>query len=279
MKSLEERASEYAWNDPEGILWVRPRPNTQPINILRNYGSISLETIRDHELTYWNSGNRASQDDRMLYECIMNSLSTQGKSKIQVNSDEYQFGNPKVPSGLCLLKVVVRESYLDSNATAGMIREQLSTLDLFMPSVSNDITRFNSHVKMLVNALHARGQRTLDLLTYLFTVYVVCNDQEFVKYIRDLQTDHEMGTITMSSRVLMAQAEKKYKILVTTKRWEAPTAMDEKLIAMQARLSSLQQKLDAKTKRKRESKNEGPKEKKVKTGKKNKKPEWFKHPP
>ena len=78
-----------------------------------------------------------------------------------------------------------------------------------MPTINNDITRFNNHVTMLVDALHARGERTLDLLTYLFRAYNVCNDQEFVKFIRDLQTEHEMGTRHIDAKVLMSQAETK----------------------------------------------------------------------
>jgi len=284
MKSLEERANQYGWAERDnGILWVRPTEGAQPINVLRNYGSISLEAITRHELTYWNTGNRASQDDRMLYECIMSSLSLTGKSKVNIHSKHYHIGNPRRPSGLCLLKVVVRESYLDSNATTVMIREQLSALDLHMPTINNNITRFNNHVTMLVDALNARGERTLDLLTYLFRAYNVCNDQEFVKFIRDLQTEHEMGTRHIDAKVLMSQAETKYKILVTTKRWQTPTATEEKLIAMQARLTSLQQKLDVKrsTSKKRKQEEGGEKEAKSKQKykKKSERPEWFNQKP
>ena len=65
----------------------------------------------------------------------------------------------------------------------------------------------------------------MELLTYLFKAYAVCKDEEFVKYICDLQTKHEMGgrKQRLTSEVLMHQAEKKYKIVVTTKTWEAPT--------------------------------------------------------
>ena len=66
-----------------------------------------------------------------------------------------------------------------------MIREHLSELDSFIPQIGHNITRFNNHVQMLLKALHARGEKTMDLLTYLFKAYAVCKDEEFVKYIRD----------------------------------------------------------------------------------------------
>ena len=95
-----------------------------------------------------------------------------------------------------------------------------------------------------------------------------------------------MGTQSISSRVLMSQVETKCRILIKTERWEAPTAMEEILLAMQARLTSLQQKLDAKkgasNKRKEEEgeEGEGKGSRKKSRGKdKKEKPEWFKKPP
>ena len=90
-----------------------------------------------------------------------------------------------------------------------------------------------------------------------------------------------MGTQPIPSRVLMSQAEKKYIILVTTKRWKASTATEEKLPPMQSCLISPQQKLDAKKgtskKRKQEEDSEDKGRRKKSRGKgKNEKPGWFK---
>jgi hypothetical protein len=275
LKNLEVRANAFNWTTEQGIMWVR-RNGGVLINLLEGYGSISLRRITRHEKTYWDTGNRASQDDRMLFECLMNSLSAAGKAKINVHSEEYMLrsGEGVVPSGLCLFKVIVRESYLDSNATTGMIREQLSNLDVFMPTVDNDITRFNNHVKMLLNALHARNERTLDLLTYLFKAYAVCNDKEFSKFIGDIQTDHDMGTKRVDANELMALAEKKFKIMKTLNKWEAPSHVEEKILALQAKLNKVQGQLKKAGKRFQESEGGGKKEVRNK-----KKPEWFKSPP
>ena len=142
IKSLEERANEMGWTREDGILWIR-RKGGELINLLESYGSISLKRIQRHERTYWNNGYRKSQDDRMLYECIMNSLSPDGKQKINVHKNEYHLkdGNKRIPSGLCLFKVLVRESYLDSNATTSMIRQQLAKLHEYMESVGNNVIK------------------------------------------------------------------------------------------------------------------------------------------
>ena len=278
MKSLDTRANAFGWTNPQGgILWVRAKGGNM-INLIDSYGSISLPRIQRHEKTYWNDGFRRSQDDRMLFECLMSSLSTTGKEKLIAHSDDYMLksGNQVVPSGLSLLKVIVRESYLDSNATTGMIREQLSNLEMFMPTVDNDITRFNNHVKMLLKALSARNERTFDLLTYLFKAYSVCNDKEFNKFISDIQTDHDMGNKRVDAAELMSMAEKKYKIMKTLNKWEAPSQTDERIMALEVELKKAEETFGLVRNKRQRNQGENNKQKRQKT---EKKPEWFKGPP
>ena len=76
-----------------------------------------MEVIREHEATYVGKECRKAQNNRMLFECIYHSLSVQGMAKVNIHDDQYMIGKPKIPSALCFLKVLIRESYLDSNAT------------------------------------------------------------------------------------------------------------------------------------------------------------------
>ena len=81
-----------------------------------------MEVIRDHELSYVGGDTRKAQYNKMLFECIYHSLSTDRMAKVNMHDDQYTMGKAKVPSALYLLKVLIRESYLDSNATTSMIR-------------------------------------------------------------------------------------------------------------------------------------------------------------
>ena len=85
-----------------------------------------------------------------------------------VNEELYKFGRRQ--GGACLLKVLIRESYLDSNATSSMIRIKLSNLDEYIVQVKHDIGKFNNYVKVLVETLRARGETTSDLITNLSTI-------------------------------------------------------------------------------------------------------------
>lgn len=80
----------------------------------------------------------------------------------------------------------------------------------------------------------------IDLLTYLFKAYAICNDKEFSKFIGDIQTDHDMGTKRVDAMELMALAKKKLKIMKTLNKWEAPSHLEEKILALQAKLEKVQ---------------------------------------
>jgi len=97
-------------------------------------------------------------------------------------------------SGGCLLKVLVRESYLDSNATASTIRLQLSSLDTYIPGNSMDIIGFNAHVRSLMNGLTARGEGTEDLLVNLFKEYRACTDADFLQHLSTIENAHKDGS-------------------------------------------------------------------------------------
>ena len=145
--------------------------------------------MNNYELSFVNENSRKAQDTAMLHDYIMNSLSKEGKAKLNVNEDLYKFGSRQ--GGTCLLKVLIRESYLDSNATSLMIRIKLENVDEYIVQVKHDIAKFNNYVKVLVETPRARGETTNDLTTNLFQAYVACSDQQFVKHIADIQSQWE----------------------------------------------------------------------------------------
>ncbi len=111
----------------------------------------------------------------------MNSISKEGKTKILIWKKQYTVGN--CSSGNLLLKIIIRESHLDTNATTASIRKKLSSLDTYVLTIGCDITRFNGYVRLLIDSVAARGERTQDLLTNRFKGYQAVNDKVFVSYI------------------------------------------------------------------------------------------------
>jgi hypothetical protein len=128
LDTLKDRADMYGWNDPIlGIMQIPVDPaDPNPIydNLMESYGVISLERVRTFEETYINMQSRPSQDTAMLYHCLMASMTQAAKNSIQLWKSEFMIGD--LPSGNLLLRVIIREGHLDSNATTSVLRQQLN---------------------------------------------------------------------------------------------------------------------------------------------------------
>ena len=109
-------------------------------------------------------------------------LSATGRAKISVWSADYTMPNGQ-PDGLMLLKVIIREPDVDTQATAAFIRQQLASLEEYISAVDPDIKKFNTHVKSLTRDLERRRQQSTDVFTNLFKGYKAASDKVFVKYI------------------------------------------------------------------------------------------------
>ena len=167
LKTLSYRATELSWNDPiVGIIMIPEDPtnvSTVYRNLITNHGEIILERVQRFKEYYTNDPSRSAKDTGMLYSCLMASLSKVGKTKIMVWEKQYKI-NGKGSSNL-LLKVIIRESHLDSNAPTIVIRRHLSSLDTYINTIGCDITRFNVYVQNLLEGLASRWETTNDLLS------------------------------------------------------------------------------------------------------------------
>ena len=113
----------------------------------------------------------------------MNSLSKVGKDQVRIWENDYMVH--RCPLGLVLLKVIIWESPLDTNATTSKIRTKLSSLDTYIETIGSDIVKFNSYIIHLLENLHAWGGTTEDLLENVFTGYFAASDPNFVAYINN----------------------------------------------------------------------------------------------
>ncbi len=166
----------------------------------------------------------------------MNSISKEGKKKILIWKNDYTIDEYK--SGNLLLKVIIRESHMDTNATTSNIRTKLSSLDTYIHTIGQDITKINGYVKLLIDSLQARGETNQDLLMNLLKGYAVGSDKEFVSYIKRKHETYEEGT-DIEPDNLMKLADTTYKILKEAGRWNAPSAEEENIIALEAQIKGL----------------------------------------
>jgi hypothetical protein len=283
LTQLGARAMFGGWTD---ILNIPLIPGAEPeilINLISHYGMIKPHEVRRHAAMYYNTHTRVAQDTATLFVCIMNSLSPDAQNKISIREKDYTFtdGDTVYVSGTCLLKIVIDEACIDTNATTRRIREKLSDLPNYMVSVDSDIGEFNLYVKNLMINLGARGQTTHDLLPNLFKGYKAVADENFVAYIARKQDDYDDG-IDTTDEELMSSAELKWKTMVAEKTWKSPNEDSSKIIALEAQIRSLSNKFNSqespKNYAKRPAENRGgpPRKKKDRNADK---PLWMTTPP
>jgi hypothetical protein len=139
------------------------------------------------------------------------------------------------PSVNLLLKLIIRESSLDSNASSTIIRTNLSKSDEYMPVIKK---KFNTYVDTQIHALTARGETTSDLLVHLFAAYKQALDASFCKLAADEEICHERGETT-TPRELMTFMLKRWEVLADKGQWDAPSQEEERLMVMQTELENL----------------------------------------
>ena len=288
MQDLRVRADVFGWNGSKHSVLMIPedyRDRSGPLrSILDSFGTMSLQDLTDYEKTYAFSQTRLAQDNRALFDCLYNSITQDAKSKLMIWSDQFELKGHSRPfySGVLFLKVIIRESHLDTNATTSVVRNQLMNLDAYMGKVGNDISKFNTHVQILVHKLAVRGEQTNDLLVNLFRGYGACSDRTFVEYMQRQQEKYDEGEDITPTRI-MDLANAKYRQMKDKGIWEAPTPEDEKISALQAQLEKVRANIDKKkaTKAAIEQKNKkrgaksGQKGHGKKKKQKNEKPKWM----
>jgi hypothetical protein len=123
LKDIQDRAENMGWFNGILNITLEVTDDNESVQekLIDNYGTISLEQVVKSKLQYINEQGREAQDTFMLYMCLMASLSNSAKKRISLWSEQYRIGNNNLCSGVALLKIIIRESHLDTNATTNQI--------------------------------------------------------------------------------------------------------------------------------------------------------------
>ena len=110
-----------------------------------------------------------------------------------------------------------------------------------LEELKGDIDQLNAFVKVTQDQLAARGETTNDLLANLFKGYLSSRDPTFKRYIEKKQEDYDDGT-EFTINGLMTTASNKYKLLVESGKWMAPSDVQSKIIALEAKVKQFENK-------------------------------------
>ena len=204
------------------------------VDLVTQYGSVSIEDVRAHALTYINVPSRHYQNSNQIYACLSESLTPEAKNRVAL--ERQRFTVLGTSDGLLYFKVIVGLASIDTRATVSNIRTSLSSLDIKLAELQDDIVELNRFVKTQMEGLAARGEVTEDLLVNLFKAYKSCGDHGFTAWVHRKEDDYNEGHTNLTTMELMTLADDKYKLLVETGRWMVKSTAQKRIVALTAQV-------------------------------------------
>jgi hypothetical protein len=115
--------------------------------------------------------------------------------------------------GLMFLWCILNRTTAETNATITTIVRKINHLPELMIKKESNVQDFNTTVRQLQNSYYANKREQPDpetLLSNLFDAYVICQDNDFVQYIKRQKQDHIDNTLILTPDTLMERALKQY---------------------------------------------------------------------
>jgi hypothetical protein len=251
LEALRSRAIACGWYDT--ILMVNQAGIN--MNIVENYGTVTMATTRTKALTYMFSDTRQAQDSFNLYMCLEASLSTEARIAVYAESNTYTFQRGMVPGavaggdpneqrrdGLMLLWTIVNRTTAMTTATISVLMEQLNNLNTTLNEANHDITAFNTKVRRLLTSYYANKRESYNetaLLHNLARAYMSCKDEDFVRYIERKWSDHEDMTRELTSTDLMEFALKRYQTSLEQQTWGVDSKQTKTIMNLTAQVGTI----------------------------------------
>jgi hypothetical protein len=180
--------------------------------------------------------SRRRQDDVMMGQWILNNVTPEYKNTLRTHEKQYRLEGG-ITSGLCLLKVLLQESYVENQALTSLIRRQLAKLDDKIMDLSYDIGKFVSYVTDLITKLHAQGETSSDLMTNLFSAFEKVTNSHCKSWLihkkNAWEEGHGLTEKVDTPDALMEACKSKWNRLRMDGQWDI-LSTDEQIIALQA---------------------------------------------
>lgn len=211
-------------------------------NLLVDYGTVSLDDIkraRDARNAVNPSSLREAQPRikaQILFHFIYGSLGSLPLRKISTRLDEIQQDGPT------LLKIVLVDTFVATQAHTFKAKEQL--YDLQLKAYKHNVQTMNQGVREIMVDLQAAGHSVGndDIMITLFRAYSGSTNDEFRNSVMYWKNEWNNGSLT-SAEELMIKADAKFDELKKAGTWGRSSDKDEQIIALTAKLESLQKEM------------------------------------
>ena len=123
LKGVSKRAQLFGW---KAIVNIPTGAGADTKNLIDHYGLITLENLRAHAQTYEDTGNRNAQNALQMYDFLESSLTEEAKALVLSDYADYTIttaDGSTIENGPCFLKVIIRNTTVDTRSTIFHIRE------------------------------------------------------------------------------------------------------------------------------------------------------------
>ena len=240
-QSMKAKAQEFGW--PEGSRQITTFENNAGVNIdlIEQYGQITTEKLKiecDRFITGVEEKTRAHQNNEIMNECILVTLTTDAKLQLTPHQNDYTF-NMQFYASL-LHKMVMRLTIIDSRAMDLQLCD-LRDLATYMISCTSDIGKFHQFFDASYSTLIARGKTGDDSISVnLLWVIMYLLSTWKTKKTNILITKHMK---ILMHEVLMAMAMAKCNYLVQKETWGQKSMEEEEIMALSAEVAGLKGKI------------------------------------
>jgi hypothetical protein len=238
---VRDRVDIFGWNAVLEVPIFAADAAAPIVNLLNNYGQVSLTDCTIHATDYMEERDRMAQNASMMYHFLFASLTPEARIKVSIDPSVYTVIGIK--DGLCFLRTIISKAQLDTMGTVEMLRSSLGELPTKIVEVAGNIVEFHQHVNTLLNALDSYGQAYPELILNLFKAYKLIEDKEFSTFIMITRYGYIANPNGYNPRTLMEGVENDYKIRVESGTWSSNIEKKEttEIAALRAEISNLRQ--------------------------------------
>jgi hypothetical protein len=212
------------------------------INVIHQYGQIDATMLQIQCKVFCKSTGalfqaRARQNNRMMGECIMKTLTPAARVKVLPFCGDYEIDNViYVP---LLHKKIMALATINSVATTKTLHSNLRELATYCSTIKGGTVLLPSSFDSNYMQIIARGATVNNPIDILFAASMVIPCHNLSSYIKQKQDAYMDGSLTLNHMELIMLATNKFKLLKQEEMWGAKSPDKNKIMVMQAELTPL----------------------------------------
>jgi len=248
LNELLERGDLCGWGNqanPEQSIFIFANDAGAWTNVLREYGKLPMQLIRNEAQRWLGEKNRKVQNNIMAVTCIRASLTPGARDRLRPHKNLFTVSNDKEQMEIAplLVKTLVDMATSSSRATNQAIRDMMRGGANIMMNCKQDISRVNVTFTNIIDQILARNMSMDESIDNVATCYLSCKDEAFVRYMSNKYEAYCDGTLDCDVFAFMDYALAFYNTRTTRGKWLAKNAQSHKIVSLSSQVDDLKKKL------------------------------------